>query len=100
MNFGSERAGRIRGNVGHIDICGFAPPSLGGETATAAMLFVANTDALIVDLRKIGGGEPAMIAYVTSYLFDQPTHLNDIFERRRDKTQQWWTASHVPGMRF
>jgi hypothetical protein len=64
------------------------------------MSFLAHTDALIIDLRRNGGGEPAMIAYVLSYLFDEPTHLNDIYERVGDKTQQWWTMPHVPGQRF
>ena len=100
VNFGFEKAERMRGNVGYIEIMGFVPPALGGETATAAMSFIANTDALIVDLRRNGGGEPAMIAYVMSYLFDEPTHLNDIYERPTNLTQQWWTMPHVPGLKF
>jgi hypothetical protein len=100
VNYGFEKVERLRGNVGYVDIRGFMHPSRGGETATAAMSFVGNADALIVDLRQNGGGEPAMIAYVTSYLFDKETHLNDIWERVGDKTQQWWTAGHVPGIRF
>ena len=99
-NFGFEKVERMQGNVGYVDIRGFVPPADGGETASAAMTFVGNTDALIVDLRNNGGGEPAMIAYVLSYLFDEPTHLNDIWERVGDKTQQWWTIGHVPGIRF
>jgi C-terminal processing protease CtpA/Prc len=64
------------------------------------MSFVANTDALIVDLRKNRGGEPAMVAYVLSYLFDQATHLNDMVHRLEGRTQQWWTRSDVPGQRY
>jgi C-terminal processing protease CtpA/Prc len=41
-----------------------------------------------------------MIAYVLSYLFDEPTHVNDIYERPGNKTQQWWTMPHVPGLRY
>ena len=100
VNAGFEKVERMMGNIGYVEIRGFVPPSLGGETASAAMTMIANTDALIVDLRRNGGGEPAMIAYVQSYLFDQPTHLNDIWERVGDRTQQWWTMPHVPGLRF
>ena len=100
VNFGFEKVERLRGNIGYVDIRGFVPPRLGGETASAAMTFVAHSDALIVDLRQNHGGEPAMIAYVLSYLFDEPTHLNDIYERPTDNTQQWWTSAHVPGERF
>jgi retinol-binding protein 3 len=100
INFGFEKAERMSGNIGYLDIRGFVPVDLGAETAAAAMSFVANTDALIVDLRKNRGGEPEMIAYVLSYLFDQPTHLNDLYQRQGDKTQQWWTKPHVPGLRL
>jgi retinol-binding protein 3 len=100
VNYGFEKVERMQGNIGYIDIRGFIPPEVGGETAAAAMTFVANTDALIVDLRFNGGGEPAMIAFLTSYLFDQPTHLNDIYTRVDDSTQQFWTAPFVPGRRF
>ena len=99
-NFGFEKVERLQGNVGYVDIRGFVPPEVGGETAAAAMTFIANSDALIVDLRFNGGGEPAMIAFVSSYLFDTPTHLNDIYERYRDYRQQYWTSPYVPGLRF
>jgi hypothetical protein len=100
LNFGFEKVERMQGNVGYMEIRGFVPPEAGGETAAAAMTFLAHTDALIVDLRKNSGGEPAMIAYLLTYLFDSPTHLNDIYERSGDKTQQWWTLPYVPGQRF
>jgi C-terminal processing protease CtpA/Prc len=100
VNYGFEKVERMQGNIGYIDIRGFTPPEVGGETGAAAMTFVANTDALIVDLRFNGGGEPAMVAFLTSYLFDEPTHLNDIYERYTDSTQQWWTSGFVPGRRF
>jgi len=96
VNFGFEKVERLPGNIGYVEIRGFVPPRLGAGTATAAMSFVAHADALIVDLRRNNGGEPAMIAYVLSYLFDEATHLNDIYERPTDRTQQFWT-SEVPG---
>lgn len=100
VNFGFEKVERMRGNIGYIDIRGFVPPALGGETATAAMSFVANTDALIIDLRQNGGGTPAMIAYVLSYLFDGPVHINDIYTRTTDETRQWWTSPSVAGLKY
>lgn len=100
INFGFEKVERMQGNIGYVDIRGFVPPADGGETASAAMNFIANSDALIIDLRNNHGGTPAMIAYVQSYLFDAPTHLNDIYTRVGDSTQQWWTSAFVPGQRF
>ena len=100
VNFGFEKVERLQGNVGYIDIRGFTPPAAGAETGAAAMNFIANSDALIVDLRKNGGGDPAMIAFLTSYLFDEPTHLNDIYVEESKATQNWWTLPHVPGPKF
>jgi C-terminal processing protease CtpA/Prc len=65
------------------------------------MNFLANTDALIVDLRRNGGGDPAMVALISSYLFAGETvHLNDLYWREGDSTRQWWTLPYVPGRRF
>jgi len=76
MNFGFARVERLPGNVGYLDLRGFFPASLGGDAAVAAMNLLAHTGALIIDLRQNGGGDPEMIALITSYLFDQMTNLN------------------------
>jgi C-terminal processing protease CtpA/Prc len=64
------------------------------------MSFVANSDALIVDLRDNGGGDPKMVQYLCSYLFSKPTHINDLWERKSGKTEEYWTSATVPGKRF
>lgn len=99
-NFGFEKAERLAGNVGCLDLRGFLDPEAAGDTAVAAMNFLAHTDALIIDLRQNGGGSPAMVALLSSYLFDRPTHLNDLYFRPGDTTHQWWTLPYVPGKRY
>jgi len=99
VNFGFEKAERMQGNIGYVEIRGFVPPAIGGETASAAMSFVASSDALIIDLRRNNGGTPAMVAYVLSYLFDDFQHVNDIYDRTTNETRQWWTVP-VPGKKF
>jgi hypothetical protein len=100
-NYGFEKVERLEGNVGYIDLRGFHPAELGGETAAAAMNLVAHTDALIIDLRKNGGGAPSMVALICSYLFGpDPVHLNDFYHRHDDSTHQWWTLPHIPGKRY
>jgi hypothetical protein len=42
--------------------------------------FVVHTDAIIFDLRENRGGQPAMVTLIASYLFDQRTHLIDIYK--------------------
>lgn len=102
-NFGFEKVDHLDGNIGYLDLRGFMPPDLAGDTAVAAMNFLANSDALIVDLRKNGGGDPRLIQLITSYLFDtgdDNTLLNTLYWRKGDRTDQYWTLSYVPGKRL
>jgi len=101
-NYGIEKLERLSGNVGYIGVRYFFRPSWGsGDTAVAAMMFLANTDALIIDLRKCGGGNPGMVALISTYFFEgDPLHLNDIYWRDDDFTQQYWTLPYVPGPRY
>ena len=100
-NCGFERAERLPGNIGYLDLRGFNPAEFCADTATAAMNFLSNSDALIIDIRHNGGGDPAMVALITSYLYDgEPVHLNDLYFRTDNSTHQWWTLPYVPGKRL
>ncbi len=99
-NCGFEKAERLPPNIGYLKFNGFAPPDICGPTATAAMNFLGSVDALIVDLRENGGGDPRMVAYITSYLFDEKTHLNDLYHRKENRTEEFWTNPDVPGKRL
>jgi hypothetical protein len=101
-NFGFYEVKRLAGNVGYLDLRNFWDATLPGasETAVAAMNLLYHTDALIVDLRRNGGGSPSMIALITSFLVGpEPVHLNSFYERNGDKTRQSWTFPYVPGPR-
>ena len=41
-----------------------------------------------------------MVDMVASYLFDKPTHLNDLYYRKDDKSTQYWTLPYLPGPRL
>lgn len=101
VNFGFDKVERLPGNIGYLNLRGFMPADFAGETCAAAMNFLSNTDALILDLRQNGGGEPAMVALLCSYLFgEEPVHLNDLYFRPTDKTEEFWTLKSVPGKRY
>ncbi len=87
-------------NIGYLKFNAFPPPSLCRPTVEAAMGFLANVDAIIFDLRDNHGGDPNMVALIATYLFDRPTHLNDIYNRRENSTQQYWTLANVRGKRL
>ncbi len=98
-NYGFEKVERLTGNVGYIDLRGFMETGDAGATAVAAMAFLAHADAFIIDLRKNGGGSPTMIQLLSSYFFDEATHLNSFFWRGKDQIDQFWTLPHVEGVR-
>ena len=100
MNCGFDKVEILSGNVGYLKFRFFADPEVCGPTAVAAMNFLANVDAIIFDLRENGGGDPKMIAFISTYLFSEPTHLNDLWERKGDATHQYWTLPYVPGKRL
>lgn len=101
FNSGFERVERLDGNIGYIDLRHFYDPQLGVETIAAAMSFVANTDALIIDLRQNGGGDPEMLPLISSYLFgDKPVHLNDLYYREINKTVEYRTKPNVAGKKY
>ena len=101
MNHGFTKVERLSGNIGYLDFRGFMDPDLGADTVAAAMNFINGTDALIIDMRYNGGGNPAMVALVCSYLFGpEPVHLNDLYWREGDRTEQFWTRKEVAGKRY
>ena len=100
-NFGFEKLERLPGNVGYLDLRAFAPVDLAAELASSSMTLLANSDALIIDLRANGGGSPEMVQYLCSYFFDgEPVHLNDLYFRVENETRQFWTLGYVPGKRY
>ena len=96
-NFGFEKVARLPGNVGYLDLRGFADAGSARPTAVAAMNFLANTDAVIFDLRRNGGGSPSMIQLLSSYLFEDRVHLNSFEVRGAPKRQEFWTEEEVVG---
>lgn len=101
MNNGFDKVERLPGNIGYIDLRGFMDAESGAETVAAAMTFLANTDALIFDLRQNGGGSPEMVALISSYLFgNERVHLNSLYWREGNRTEEYWTNPAVPGKKL
>jgi retinol-binding protein 3 len=93
VNFGLERVERMSGNVGYLEIRSFNFDAADVDsTLTAAMNFLAHTDALIVDLRRNGGGEPSMVAAVCSYLMPANTLINKFYWRPQRRWDEFRTG--------
>ena len=93
---------RLAGNVGYLELQPVLFPAvLAGELITAAMSLLATTGALVIDLRRCLGGEPAMAALLISYLWDhEPAQLTGLRERQDNQVKQAWTLPYVAGRRF
>jgi hypothetical protein len=92
-----EKVEILAHNIGYLKLNSFPDLSICQSTAAAAMDSLNQSDAIIFDLRDNHGGVPAMVAFMASYLFDHPTHLDDLYNRSEKSTLQSWTLSPVDG---
>lgn len=104
-NFGFEKLQRLAGNVGYLDLRLFDDPASGaGDVAEAAMRYLAHSDALIIDVRRNGGGFASMVDLLITYLIDpaEQLHLFDFNYRGGEEAglRSNWTLPYVPGPRY
>ncbi|HVT11839.1 MAG TPA: S41 family peptidase [Fimbriimonadaceae bacterium] len=98
-NGGLNKVERLKGNIGYISIWAFLKEDSAKLPIKAAMEFLSNTNALIVDVRDNGGGDPATVRRLCSYLFDgKPVHLENFVGGGH--YQEFWTLKRVDGPRF
>lgn len=98
-NHGFRKVELLPGNIGYLRFDFFNADEDANRVAAAAMNFLANADAIIFDMRYNGGGSPEMIRFITSYLFEKPTHLNSMIDREGEVVEEYWTLGDVPGSR-
>ena len=100
MNCGFEKVERLDSKIGYVKFNIFGEPEICGEKVTEIMKSLDGVGAIIFDVRDNHGGESEMIAFISSYLFKARTHLNDMWERKGNKTTESWTRPDVPGRKF
>jgi retinol-binding protein 3 len=100
-NYGIKSRKILTGNIGYLEIPLFGPLNSCADTIIRAMEFIANTDALILDLRSCRGAlDENTVLFFLSYFFDEPMHLSDFYEHEAGTTKQQWTYAWVPGNRY
>ncbi len=99
-NQGIDNVSLLSPGIGYLRISAFPPPSLVAARYAAALNKLADTDALIIDVRDNRGGAAASVALLVSYFVDRRTRLNDIWSRDSGHTQQFWTEERLPGKRY
>ena len=100
-NYGFKKVEILNGNIGYIDFRNFGPGEYIKDKVADVMGYVEDCDALIFDMRYNGGGDPTGIQVISSYLFaEEPVHLNDLYYRPKDTTEQYWTLKDIKGKRM
>jgi hypothetical protein len=94
---GVVRADRLPGNIGYIEVSGFPGPVAFKPPIEKAMASVGDTAALIIDIRRNGGGSPESVAYLVSFFLDPakpPMKIND-FINRTPNTKDFTTRAQM-----
>jgi retinol-binding protein 3 len=100
-NCAFDKVERMPNNVGYIKFDAFVGSDVCADVRTASMDFLAGIDALIFDLRdNHGGGGSDKGPDLLSYLFEQPTHLSDFWDRKTGRTTQDWIQPVAPEKRL
>jgi retinol-binding protein 3 len=89
-NYEFKKVERLDGGIGLLQVDGFYPAEWIGETAAGAMSFLANSEAVILDLRQNSGGQSGG-TLLCSYFFKEETHLTDFYNRPENTTRQVWS---------
>lgn len=100
-NAGIAQVDVLMGNIGYLEVESFQGAEAIARPAAAAFEFLKDTDALIIDLRRNGGGSPEAVRILCSYLFgEKPVHLNSIYWRPTDSTDDFYTLESLEGPRY
>jgi hypothetical protein len=99
-NYGVDNVDHLSPAIGYLRISAFPPPSLVAKRYASAMNELADTDALIIDVRNNHGGTAESVALLISYFVDRRTRLNDIWSRDSGQTQMFWTEDRLDGKRY
>ncbi|MFJ3529434.1 S41 family peptidase [Streptomyces sp. NPDC090132] len=98
---GAPRVELLDGGVAVVELAPMLfPLEWAAEPLSAALTLASRAEALIVDLRGNRGGDPDTVAFVCGYLLDERTHLNSMYWRGGERTEQSWSPPYVPGARF
>jgi hypothetical protein len=82
----------LEGRVGYLQINGVPPLEFAEEAVAAAFAFLKDTDALILDCRGNGGGDPRTVALYVSYLSEGPPFVINTFHPRHGSIIEFATT--------
>lgn len=101
-NFGMRAAEILPGNIGYLDVTFLHDLRFARSAATAAIDFVANSPAVILDLRRAPGGYGTMVKFLASAFFGADSvELLTTVDRELGTTHRGWSdptlsTRHLP----
>ncbi|HTH50064.1 MAG TPA: S41 family peptidase [Candidatus Limnocylindria bacterium] len=98
-NFNFRKVEVLDGNIGLLQVDTFFPSEWIKDLVQSSMTFLANSDAVIVDIRKNHGFADGGLL-IASYFFNDPVHWNDNHDRDAGTLRQSWTLPVVPGAKL
>ena len=101
-NYGWERYEMLPGNVGYVENTGFLGEQQAYERCASIMNFLSSCDAIIIDLRKNGGGDGRLGHLLASYFFPAGNNrwLLSNENRSNGTYYQEWSYTYVPGKKM
>jgi hypothetical protein len=86
--------------IGYLRMDQLVSPEHLGARLDSVLDSLKNYQAIILDLRNNGGGDPEMVRKLVAYFYtgDTTVHINDIYSRRLNKTISYWTVPHENGV--
>jgi len=91
-NYAFKKMEHLNGNIAYIKFNRFIPPSYSGSLITSAMLFAANSDAVIIDLSNNIGGSPDTVDMLAGFFMKEPTLLTINYTRATNKKEETWST--------
>lgn len=90
-NFMFKKVELLPGNIGYLPFNIFVEHVKEAKPIIASALgFLANSSAIIIDLRENTGGEPEMVSQLESYFFKEKTRMNDLINRTKRDTISYY----------
>jgi len=91
-NAGFTKLEWIEPRIGYVELRRFYSFDQAKDMILAAMRFLSNARAIIIDVRENGGGSGD---YLSSYFLPCPTQLSGVYVREGDSLTECWTRPDI-----
>jgi hypothetical protein len=98
-NYYMPRVEVLAGNIGYLLLTRFAGEPAALERLGHALSFLRDTDAMIIDLRSVGGGSATMSNALVSHFVAPSIPTLKVWNRATEQTTTLWTLASVAGPR-